>query len=167
MSLISGSVRSPEGEKGNLLQYSCLEQYMDRGPCWASVRGAARAKHTCIHHHVHSYMHTHTLIRISQFKLHQLSVATYKSHRLSDPRQQSCIRLQSCGPVLWTGLSRQFSCEFCLGSPVQFMVVFCGPSRAEWSRTSPFSCLEADAGHLPRLSLNTVPPYGRWLHGVL
>ena len=29
--LISGSGRSPGGGKGNLLQYSCLENSMDRG----------------------------------------------------------------------------------------------------------------------------------------
>jgi len=31
MGLIPGSVRSPEGEHGNPLQYFCLENPMDRG----------------------------------------------------------------------------------------------------------------------------------------
>ena len=36
MSLIPGSVRSPGVENGNLLQYSCLEIFMDRGS-WQST----------------------------------------------------------------------------------------------------------------------------------
>ena len=36
-SLIPGLGRSPEGENGNLLQYSWLENSMDRGAWWATV----------------------------------------------------------------------------------------------------------------------------------
>ena len=32
-----GSGRSPGGEHGNPLQYSCLENHMDRGAWWAAV----------------------------------------------------------------------------------------------------------------------------------
>ena len=35
--LIPGSGRSPGGEHGNLLQYSCLENPMGRGAWWATV----------------------------------------------------------------------------------------------------------------------------------
>ena len=38
---IPGLGRSPGGENGNPLQYSCLENPMDRGARWATVRGAA------------------------------------------------------------------------------------------------------------------------------
>ena len=38
---IPGSGRSPEGGGGNPLQYSCLENPMDRGAWWAAVQGAA------------------------------------------------------------------------------------------------------------------------------
>ena len=34
---IPGWGRSPEGGNGNLLQYSCLENPMDRGAWWATV----------------------------------------------------------------------------------------------------------------------------------
>ena len=34
-----GLGRSPGGEHGNLLQYSCLENPMDRGTWWATVHG--------------------------------------------------------------------------------------------------------------------------------
>ena len=33
---IPGLRRSPGGGNGNPLQYSCLENPMDRGTCWAS-----------------------------------------------------------------------------------------------------------------------------------
>ena len=37
--LIPGLGRSPRAGNGNLLQYSCLENPMDRGPWWATVHG--------------------------------------------------------------------------------------------------------------------------------
>ena len=36
---IPGLGRSPAGGNGNLLQYSCLENPMDRGAWWATVDG--------------------------------------------------------------------------------------------------------------------------------
>ena len=39
---IPGSGRSPEGGKGNPLQYSCLEDSIDRGAWWATVQGVAK-----------------------------------------------------------------------------------------------------------------------------
>ena len=36
---IPESERSPGGGNGNRLQYSCLENPMDRGACWATVHG--------------------------------------------------------------------------------------------------------------------------------
>ena len=37
--LIPGSRRSPRGGHGNPLQYSCLDNPMDRGVWWATVHG--------------------------------------------------------------------------------------------------------------------------------
>ena len=37
--LIPGLGRFPEEENGNLLQYSCLENPIDRGASWATVHG--------------------------------------------------------------------------------------------------------------------------------
>ena len=37
-----GSGRSPAGGHGNLLQYSCLENPMDRVAWWATVRGGSK-----------------------------------------------------------------------------------------------------------------------------
>ena len=41
---ISESARSPGGEHGNPLQYSCLENPMDRGPWQATVHGVAKSR---------------------------------------------------------------------------------------------------------------------------
>ena len=42
MGLISGSERSPGEGNGILLQYSCLENPMDRGAWWATVYRVAK-----------------------------------------------------------------------------------------------------------------------------
>ena len=41
---IPGSGRSPGGGHGNPLQYSCLENPMDRGAWWAAVYGVAKSQ---------------------------------------------------------------------------------------------------------------------------
>ena len=43
-SLISGLVRSSGEGNGNPLQYSCLENYMDRGAWQATVHGVAKSQ---------------------------------------------------------------------------------------------------------------------------
>jgi len=39
---IPGSGRSPREGNGNPLQYSCLENPMDRGAWWATVHGVSK-----------------------------------------------------------------------------------------------------------------------------
>ena len=39
MGSVPGAGRSPGGEHGNPLQYSCLENSMGRGARWATVHG--------------------------------------------------------------------------------------------------------------------------------
>ena len=41
---IPGSGRSPEVGNGNLLQYSSLENSMDRGAWWATAHGVAKSQ---------------------------------------------------------------------------------------------------------------------------
>ena len=41
---IPGSGRSPGGEHGNPLQYSCLKNPIDRGAWWAAVHGVAQSR---------------------------------------------------------------------------------------------------------------------------
>ena len=45
MNLIPGLGRSPGEGNGNSLQYSCLENPMDRGACWATGCGVMRVGH--------------------------------------------------------------------------------------------------------------------------
>ena len=45
VSLIPGLGRSPEGRNGNPLQYSCLENPMDRGAWGTTVTGSQRVGH--------------------------------------------------------------------------------------------------------------------------
>ena len=40
--LIPGSGRSPGEENDNLLQYSCLENSMDRGAWWTTIHGVTK-----------------------------------------------------------------------------------------------------------------------------
>ena len=61
--LIPGSGRSPGGRNVNTLQYSCLENPMDRGAWWATVHRVAksqtRLKGLSMHaYHVHAPMIT-------------------------------------------------------------------------------------------------------------
>ena len=44
MGSIPGSGRSPGEGRGNPLQYSCLENPMDRGAWWAIVHGVAKSR---------------------------------------------------------------------------------------------------------------------------
>ena len=41
--LIPGSIRSPVGGHGNPLQFSCLENPMDRGAWWATACGVTQS----------------------------------------------------------------------------------------------------------------------------
>ena len=43
LGLIPGSGRSPGERNGNSLQYSCLENFMDKGAWWATVHGVAKS----------------------------------------------------------------------------------------------------------------------------
>ena len=48
MGLIPESERSPGGDLGNPLQYSCLENPMNRGAWWAMVHRVARVGHDLV-----------------------------------------------------------------------------------------------------------------------
>ena len=44
MKLIPGSGRYPEEGQGNPLQYSCLENSMDRGAWWATIHRVTKSQ---------------------------------------------------------------------------------------------------------------------------
>ena len=67
---IPGSGRSPGEGNGNLLQYSCLGNPIDRGAWWAMVLGAAKGwtrlsarVHTHTDTHTHRHTDTHTSLK--------------------------------------------------------------------------------------------------------
>ena len=72
VSLIPGSWRSSGGLDGNLLQYSCLGNPMDRGAWWVPVHGVTESKKrlSMQHTQVHIDTHTHkgTYIVLEQFR---------------------------------------------------------------------------------------------------
>ena len=56
---IPGLERSPGEGKGHPLQYSCLENSMDRGAWRATIHGVTRVGHSWAAH-THTHTHTHT-----------------------------------------------------------------------------------------------------------
>ena len=59
-SSIPGLGRSPGGEHGNPLEYSCLENIMDRGAWQATVHAVAKSPTRLSNTHTHTHTHTHT-----------------------------------------------------------------------------------------------------------
>ena len=55
--LIAGSGRSPEGGHGNLLQYSCLENSMDRGVWQTTVYRVAKSQTQLKQLNTHTHTH--------------------------------------------------------------------------------------------------------------
>ena len=65
LGLIPELGRLPRVGNGNPLQYSCLENPMDRGAWWAVVHGVAKNQTllstcACTLTHTHTHTHTHT-----------------------------------------------------------------------------------------------------------
>ena len=57
-----GSGRSPEDGNGNPLQYSCLENSMDRGSWRAIVHGVRKCQTRLSDSHTHTHTHTHLCV---------------------------------------------------------------------------------------------------------
>ena len=53
LGLIPGLGKSPGGGHGNPLQYSCLENLMDRGTWWIAVHGVAKSRARLSDSHTH------------------------------------------------------------------------------------------------------------------
>ena len=54
--LIPGSERFPVGGHGNPLQYSCLENPLDRGAWWATVHRVAKSQTRLKQHSMHTWI---------------------------------------------------------------------------------------------------------------
>ena len=66
--LIPGSGRSPGGGHGNLFQYSCLKNRMDRGAWWVIVHRVAESDMTEPTSHTHTCTHMHNVYRATKSK---------------------------------------------------------------------------------------------------
>ena len=69
---IPGSGRSPGGGPGNPLQYSCLENPMDRGAWWATVHGVPQSwtcpKRLSMHTHLKlTQLYKSTILQLKIF----------------------------------------------------------------------------------------------------
>ena len=79
---IPGSGRSPGEGNGYPLQYSCLENPMDRGACWAAVHGVTQ----------------------SQTGLKQLSMHACVGEGNSNPLQYSCLEKSRDRGAWWAAI---------------------------------------------------------------
>ena len=55
MDSIPGLGRSPRGGHGNLLQYSCLENPMDRAAWWVTIHGVTKSRTQLKQLNMHAY----------------------------------------------------------------------------------------------------------------
>ena len=68
---IPGSGRSPGEGNGNSLQYSCLENLMDRGAWWATVHGVSKSRARLSDTHTHVYIpYIHSSYYVSEKPFH-------------------------------------------------------------------------------------------------
>ena len=104
---IPGWGRSPGEGNGNLLQYSCLEDPMDRGAWWATVYGVAKSWTRLSDTHTHTNTNTHTHIYrdvlkdyipylMNQSLTKTLGILVLISHLVQKPR------LLLTSYILWT-----------------------------------------------------------------
>ena len=56
LALIPGSGRSPGEGNGYPLQYSCLENPLDKGAWWATTHGVAKSQTQLRDYHIHIYV---------------------------------------------------------------------------------------------------------------
>ena len=61
--LIPGSGRSPRKGNGNPLQYSCLENSMDRGAWWATVHGVTKSRTQLSDYYYYYYYYDSVLLK--------------------------------------------------------------------------------------------------------
>ena len=82
---IPGSGRSPGGGNGHPLQYSCLENPMDRGACWATVHRVAKSQTQLKRLSTHTGILYHTLNLKSDSKTYTIWLLLISPSPLQSP----------------------------------------------------------------------------------
>ena len=123
MDSIPGSGRSPGGEYGSPLWYSCLENPMDRGDWWATVHGVtnswARLKwlslHTCNKFHDITLKQLTPPAPITIFPFSFISSKNLKQRLFMFHMStwSNCVHLSSDFPAYWQH-SSSITCTFLL-----------------------------------------------------
>ena len=88
------SGKSPGGGNGNPLQYSCLENPMDRGAWQATVQRVATSEtqlSMCTYTHTHTHTHTHRMDKVC-IECFLLGISDRLEH---------CLVSKSCPTLLW------------------------------------------------------------------
>ena len=106
--------RSPREGNGNPLQYSCLENSMDRGAWWATVHGVTQTQ-TRLSTHTHT-LHTHMKIhKIHNLPLNHVGVGAPTLHIVENPHRIYSWSFVSVVPLyprlLICGFNCQWSCS--------------------------------------------------------
>ena len=83
-----GSGRSPGGGNGSPLQYSCLENPLDRGAWWATVRGVAKSR-TRLSTHEQLLIRSKSLRPAQYLKVRELDLLT----GVVSNHMQTCVKL--------------------------------------------------------------------------
>ena len=130
MNSIPGLGKSPGGRNVNLLQYSCLENCMDRGVWQAIVHGVTKSwtqlsthTHTHMHTNTHTHTDTHTHTQAcrcpfssSPFLPRQLYLSLVQEHLTGD-FSSTPTRLQQV-MMCYFPYTIQFSLEFLYVTPI-------------------------------------------------
>ena len=103
LGLIPGLGRSPGEGNGYPLQYSCLENPMDRGAWQATVHGVTSRTQlrACEHLHAYSRTHTHTLFQIVINVCFVFFIILYLLGIITSVYLQGIITTNSCVTTSW------------------------------------------------------------------
>ena len=77
MGLIPGSGRSPGGEHGNPLQYSCLKNLRDRGTWWATIHRVTKSRTRLKQLSTHACGKPTIILKLVKGKIKYLSCMNY------------------------------------------------------------------------------------------
>ena len=107
---IPGSGRSPGGGNGSPVQYSCLENPMDRGAWGATVLWSQRVRHILATEYTHAHAwtctHTHTHVYMQKNKM-RANPSLKDVWRSGDPtHDQETPHVHGACSAAWSGSPR-------------------------------------------------------------